>query len=465
MLPSNQATSTDPHTGRPDADAYSPSDPDSRSQANDRQAVFRLPNELLRFVVEHLPECHSSDGTVNAQSFPAYPLSVTCRRWRSITLGVPECWRAVPYNNERWLGICSQRAGDIPPTLSFRNARFDPESVDFFRPLVRRAGQFSIFSSSSTSDDLTPENLSALFGMLDQECPDLTRFDLSFNEDVVVDSSIFAGQPPPKLDYVNLSLCDITEAPHILHGASITTVHVENCVFWSCVDDMVAAFQSMPALEYFFAGRTELITDLTPSTVHPARCVRLPHMWMFCIESGVFQGAVVLHHLQLPLTCHVQLTNEQSDRDTKAMLNGGWTRLRDALKAHVAAVPLSVIPLAEVEVTESWGCINIGAKCKLPASHQDPATTRCIGDADEDPFVTFTVELPTGTDTAGFLRVTNGAVPLGADSTSMRSHLDEFISSIPLLAPSLSIASELQMSYPSWMDILTNGGLEVGHGP
>lgn len=434
------------------------SDPSSRSQENDRQALLRLPNELLRYIVESLPECYSFEGEFNSTCFPAYPLSVTCRRLRAITLSIPECWRAVPYNNEPWLTICSQRAGETPPTLSFYGAHFDQESVDIFPPIVRRAGRFSIISYPGSSDDITPENERALLDMLSQACPHLTRFDLEFNEvELVVESTIFAGQPPPSLDSIRLSLCDITRAPHILRGGLLTQIHVENSVFWDRVDDMVATFQAMPVLEYFFAGRSQLITDLSPSAIYPARCVRMPHMWMLCIEGGVLQGAAILQHLLLPLTCHVQFSNEHSDRDTREMLNGGWIRLRDALKAHLATVPPSVIPLADVEVRERWGCISIGASCKLPTSFQDPAIADVDCQADDDPHVTFTVEFPTGTDTVGYPAGT-GAVPLGADGTSMRSHLDEIISSIPLLAPSQTVASQLDMTYPSWLDVLITAG-------
>ena len=90
---------------------------------NDRQAIFRLPNEILRCIALHLPECHSY-GEFNSESFPAFALSMTCRRWRNIPLSVPECWRAIPYNNERWMEICFERARNTHPNIDFDNAQF-----------------------------------------------------------------------------------------------------------------------------------------------------------------------------------------------------------------------------------------------------------------------------------------------------------------------------------------------------
>ncbi|KZV72078.1 hypothetical protein PENSPDRAFT_376045 [Peniophora sp. CONT] len=394
----------------------------TRYEANNRRPTFALPNELLHYIVEYLPRCSSWYGEFCSKSFPAYRLSQTCHRWRSVAISAPAAWRAIPYNNEYWWEECSRRAGKAPLQLVFQGPYFDKDSVDILTPFIQRAGQFTIFGDLDT---VTRENFRALFTILSVACPHLTRFDLEFTDDVIpLPTYLFASNPLPQLADLRLTQCNLAQASHILRGPMLTTINVTQCTFWDNIDDMVATFSAMPALESFYSNASDLILDPTPSSTHPFRCARMKHMYWLEICGGIRQGAALLQYLMLPLTCRLLLTNEGWPDDASYMENGGWVDMRNSLKAHLADVPASLLPSSDVDVKETGDSVNIIVFCKLPWMFVDPVTAVPAGDGidpdDGYPAVSITIEFP-------------------LDLFEHENELADIVRSIPLIAQSKSL--------------------------
>ena len=149
---------------------------------------------------------------------------------------------------------------------------------------------------------------------------------------------------------------------------------------------MIAAFQAVPALKSFHSSDSTLIVDLTPSSFHPPRCVRMRNLRPFQICGGLCQGAALLRYLMLPLTCRLFIVSQGWGMPKGSADIGGWEDIRDSLRAHLATVPSSIAPSSDVEFKDTDSCCltTLVIFCKLSCDYIDPVTEAPTGECTDE---------------------------------------------------------------------------------
>ncbi|KZV77548.1 hypothetical protein PENSPDRAFT_4957 [Peniophora sp. CONT] len=381
---------------------------DLRFQSNETLPVFQLPNEVLTMVAAYLKATSWNADVRMPKQYPIVALSQACRRWRSITLDATCacCWSVIPLKNANWTQLCLFRSRNSPCSVYIgdNNVEALKSTGPLVKPHMSRVNTIHMCFYDFADEFAVPDHI---WELLCCPAPEVAKLRIYFDSEIGtwidLPSRLLARQNPTRLTSIDLTFCDLGRTPHLLH-APLTQLKLNNCDFWSDINDMLESLRGMPRLQSFIVVDCSLgiVESLTPNVDTPLRSIPMPYLYEFYFQGVIIQAMTVFQYIAAPIS--MDSTLSQWVKGAEESTFDDLTRISVGLLAHFSPIIAARIYPAHLDLSCHDG-VTLGWKYKLPASLLErydglaPPQT-----AAEDDFTSeFDISLPfTDTDTAAF---------------------------------------------------------------